>query len=137
MKNFTFLIGCFLMLASCSSKDSDDKAIVSDYHGKWTNVIAVKDLTNPYVWRESYEFNSDNTFTKTRIYKNVTTTAAGTFQNYAEERGINLVLTYTTASTLILNCSSGLVESLTINKAGYLDNNGRMCDAEATYEKTK
>lgn len=125
------------MLASCSSKDSDDKAIVSDYHGKWTNVIAAKDLNNPYVWWESYEFNRNNTFIKTRIDKNVTTTATGTFQNYTNERGINLLLTYTTDSSLILNCSSSLVESLTINKEGYLDNNGRMCDAQATYEKTK
>jgi hypothetical protein len=137
MKKNTLLFGCYLMLASCSSNDSDDKAIVSDYHGKWINVIDAKDTNSPYVYRESYEFNENNTFTKTRVENKVTTTAAGSFQASTGEREITLILTYTTDSILILNCSSSLVESLTINKTGYLDNDGRICDAGSTYEKTK
>ncbi|WP_316632769.1 hypothetical protein [uncultured Flavobacterium sp.] len=125
------------MLVSCSSNDSENKAVVADYYGKWTNVIEAKDINNLYVWRESYEFNKDNTFKKTRIDHDVTTTASGRFETSTSERGISFKLTYTSDSNLILNCSNSLIENLTIIKTGYLDNDGRMCDAESTYEKTK
>lgn len=137
MKITTLLFTVLIVAISCSSNDSDDKPIVSNYYGKWINVVDAKDVDKPYVFTESYKFNRDNTFTKTRIDKNVTTTASGTFEVSTNEIGPNLKLTYTTDSMLILNCSNSLIETLTITKAGLLDNDGRMCDAESTYEKTK
>ncbi|MCD0469885.1 hypothetical protein [Flavobacterium sp. JAS] len=137
MKNFTLLFAFIFILVSCSSNDSGDKALTSDYLGKWTNVIAANDRSNPYVYRETYEFKKNNTFTKTRVDNNVTTTASGIFKTTTSERGISFKLTYSSDSILILNCSNSLTEDLTITKAGYLDNDGRACDAESMYEKTK
>ncbi|PIF34576.1 hypothetical protein CLU81_5235 [Flavobacterium sp. 9] len=137
MKITALLFTVLFVAISCSSNDSDDKPVVSNYYGKWINVVDAKDIDNPYVFRESYKFNRGNTFTKTRIDRGVTTTASGTFEVSTNEIGTNLKLTYSTDSMLILNCSNSLIETLTITKAGLLDNDGRMCDAESTYEKTK
>ncbi|RKR05495.1 hypothetical protein C8C83_4845 [Flavobacterium sp. 90] len=137
MKITALLFTVLFVAISCSSHDSDDKPVVYNYYGNWINVVDAKDIDNPYVFRESYKFNRDKTFTKTRIHGNVTTTASGTFEVSANEIGTNLKLTYPTDNMLILNCSNSLIETLTITKAGLLDNDGRMCDAESTYEKTK
>jgi hypothetical protein len=80
MKITALLFTVLFIAISCSSNDSDDKPVVSNYYGKWINVVDAKDIDNPYVFRESYKFNRGNTFTKTRIDRGVTTTASGTFE---------------------------------------------------------
>lgn len=136
MKKIVLLFGLVLTLISCSNNDSDD-VVVSDYYGKW-NQFADQPYTNdPSSTQFSYQFNKDNTFTKTRNYDNKITTLSGTFEIKTTENATTFVLTYTEQNFLISSCTGGLLESLTLDKSGRLNDNASMCDRSYTYKKAK
>ncbi|TDX10402.1 hypothetical protein [Flavobacterium sp. S87F.05.LMB.W.Kidney.N] len=141
MKKIGLLIVMFVSLISCSNDDSSDNAklAVTDYHGKWINIHEVKDINSPYLWTEYYVFNANNTFVKSRTTIDGTTTATGTFEVFTADNRPNFKLTYSAATNLIYNCTSGVggTSELLYIYNGYLENSARMCDAASTYEKEK
>ena len=138
MKKRMLLFVFTLALISCS-KDLDDKAevSVSDYYGKWVQYVEAEYADDPSSKQFSYQFNKDNTFTKTRKYDNSTTVLSGTFEITNDENVTRFVLTYNGQNFLISNCTGGLTESLTLDNAGYLNDDASMCDRYGKYEKAK
>lgn len=99
MKKLLLLFVLSFSLFSCSNDDLDDNpVVVTDYYGKWeqtadgspyphiVDVIKTSELF--------YEFNRDNTFTKTLIHEGKTTKVSGTFEVLKNERGTHFVLTF-------------------------------------------
>lgn len=125
-----------LALGSCSNNDSEDVAVF-DYYGKWNQFVDPPYANDPSSTQFSYQFNKDKTFTKTRNYENKITTLSGTFEIKTNENATVFVLTYTEQSFLISSCTGGLVESLTLDKSGYLNDTAGMCDRYGKYKKAK
>ncbi len=136
MKKIVLLFAFVLTLVSCSNNDSDD-VVVTDYYGKWNQFVDAPYANDPSSTQFSYQFNKDNTFTKTRNYDNKITTLSGTFEIKNNENTTVFVLTYTEQNFLISSCTGGLVESLTLDKSGRLNDNAGMCDRYYTYKKAK
>ncbi|MDQ6472791.1 hypothetical protein RB619_19295 [Flavobacterium sp. LHD-80] len=136
MKKIVLLFAFVLTLVSCSNNDSDD-VVVSDYYGKWNQFADQPYANDPSSTQFSYQFNTDNTFTKNRNYDNKTTILAGTFEIKTTENATVFVLTYKEQNFLISNCTGGLIESLTLDKSGHLNDNAAMCDRSYTYKKAK
>lgn len=131
------LFSALLALVSCSNNDSDDKVAVDDYYGTWVQFVDKQYANDPSSTQFSYQFNKNNTFTKTRNYDNKITTLSGTFEIIKDENGTYFRLTYTQESFLISNCTGGLMESFTLDKFGYLNDNAGMCDRYGKYRKAK
>lgn len=136
MKKIVLLFAFFLTLVSCSKNDSDAVAVV-DYYGKWNQFVEAPYTNDPSSTQFSYQFNKDNTFTKTRNYDNKITTLSGTFEIKTNETATVFVLTYKEQSSLISSCTGGLTESFTLDKSGRLNDNAGMCDRYYIYKKAK
>ncbi|MCV2485031.1 hypothetical protein OD917_08860 [Flavobacterium sp. SH_e] len=141
MKKIGLLIVLFLSLASCS--DNDDKPSES-YVGKWT--LTKMGSGNPAVnsidvleWEESYTFNSNNTFSKTRKKDGKTTTISGTYSVVKTADQTQFELNYTAESDIIASCTSNVKENLyIIHSIGNLYGTWSICDGPTlVYEKKK
>jgi hypothetical protein len=136
MKKIVLLFMFVLALGSCSNNHSEDVAVF-DYYGKWNQFVDPPYANDPSSRQFSCQFNKDKTFTKTRNYENKITTLSGTFEIKTNENATVFVLTYTEQSFLISSCTGGLVESLTLDKSGYLNDTAGMCDRYGKYKKAK
>ncbi|KQB42463.1 hypothetical protein [Flavobacterium aquidurense] len=137
MKKIVLLFVFTLAFVSCSKNDSDDDVVVSDYYGKWIQFAEAPYINDPSSTQFSYQFNKDNTFTKTRNYDNTITTLSGTFEIVTNENATVFVLTYPEQNFLISSCTGGLKESFTLDKKGHLNDNAGMCDRYGKYKKAK
>lgn len=137
MKKIVLLLVFALTVVSCSNNDADDVAVVSDYYGKWNQFAEAPYANDPSSTQFSYQFNKDNTFTKTRNYDNKVTTLSGTFEIKTNENSTVFVLTYKEENFLISSCTGGLTESFTLDKNGHLNDNAGMCDRYGKYKKAK
>lgn len=145
MKKFTLiLIFVFSLvgLVSCSNDESDSqaKSTIVDYYGKWTSTDQITDVNSPYLWTEYYVFNADHTFTKSRTTKEGTTTSTGTFEIFIAQNRPNFKLTYSSASTIVLDISAPLFagkSELLYLRNGVLVNSLEMVDYGPTYKKDK
>lgn len=139
MKKIGLLIVLFISLVSCS--DNDDKPSES-YVGRWT--LTRMGSNNPAAnsidvleWEESYIFNSNNTFSKTRKRDGKTTTISGTYSVVKTTDQIQFELSYTAESDIIASCISNVKENLYIvNSIGNLYGTWTICDGPMlVYEK--
>ena len=131
------LFSALVALVSCSDSDLDDKIVVNDYYGTWVQFEDNQYVNDPSSTQFSYQFNKDNTFTKTRNYDNKITTLSGTFEIIKDENGTHFRLTYKEQSYLISSCTGGLIESFTLDEFGHLNDNAGMCDRYGKYRKAK
>ena len=136
MKKFVLLFTLLFAIVSCSNNDSDNVA-ASDHYGKWIQFVEAPYINDASSTQFSYQFNRDNTFTKTRNYDNKITVLSGTFKIGTAENTNVFVLTYKEQNSLISNCTGGLQESLTLDKSGYLNDNAGACDRYGKYKKAK
>ncbi|MHC0445274.1 hypothetical protein ACWA1F_07675 [Flavobacterium sp. 3-218] len=143
MKKIGLLIVMLFSLLSCSNDDSGDKATES-YHGKW--VLTKMGSGNPAAnsidvmeWEESYTFNSNNTFSKTRKRDGKITTIVGTYIVTKTADQTQFELNYTAQSDIIGSCTSNVKENLhIINTIGNLYSSWSICDGPLlVYEKKK
>lgn len=138
MKKIGLLILSFLLFVSCG-EDLDDKAPlpVSDYYGKWVQFVDGVYADDPALKQFSYVFNNDNTFVKTRVYDNKTTTLSGTFEIVTNNDKTQFILTYSEYNMLISSCFGGLKESFTLDKSSHLIDDASACDRSYTFKKEK
>ncbi len=141
MKKIGLLIVLFISLVSCS--DNDDKPSAS-YVGQWT--LTRMGSGNPaansidvLLWEESYTFNSNNTFSKTRKKDGKTTTISGTYSVVKTTDQTQFELNYIAESDIIASCTSNIKENLyIINSIGSLYGTWSICDGPMlVYEKKK
>lgn len=130
-----------LSLVSCLGNDSK-KTNINDYYGRWTLFNMGVRNTNVTVdkleWQETYDFNTDGTFMKTRIKEGEKTTASGKFVVKKIDNETNFELIYNKKTDIIGSCLGDLTESLTLNKENLLVSNWQMCDGPGLiYKKSK
>lgn len=130
-----------LSLISCSNEDANPP-LVLDYYGEWQltemsgSVINSVKMGPEMYWQESYVFNTDGTFVKTRIKDNTTTTASGIFSISETSNEIHFELTYAESSTLVGSCYGNLKEELFINSNNLLVSTWQNCDGPGlVYQK--
>ncbi|EJL59210.1 hypothetical protein [Flavobacterium sp. CF136] len=143
MKKFGITFILMLSLISCSNEDANS-SLVSDYKGKWQLIEMSGSTINSVTtgsemsWQESYVFNTNRTFVKTRIKDNTTTTASGTFSVVTILDETHLELTYSESSTLVGSCYGNLKEDLFINNNNLLVSTWQNCDGPGlVYQKKK
>lgn len=142
MKKLGIIFILMLSLISCSKDDTKTPA-ATDYYGKWTLVKmttfrTANTIFDKLEWQESYVFNTNGTFVKTRIADNKTITASGTFKTTKSDKGTSFELTYKENSPIIGTCFGNLTESLSINQEGLLVSFWQACDGPGlVYQKAR
>lgn len=122
-----------VIIGSCTTKSSE-KISDTDINGTWELTRMTGSFKGSETqgsdmdWQESYRFNTNSTFTKTRYRQGETFTATGRF-SYIENEEVEFLytLTYESESILIGNCYGNNSESLYITN-GILHNTWNMCD---------
>ncbi|MBE8724605.1 hypothetical protein [Flavobacterium hungaricum] len=143
MKRIVSLFILFLTLVSCSS----DEAIATgdvDFFGNW-NLTKMSSAFTPAIsfsdgleWEESYDFNENGTFTKTRLRDNKSITVSGTYKVTTTQNEVQFELTYEKDNDIIGTCSKDSKEILYINSSRKLYSTWQNCDGpELVYEKEK
>lgn len=141
MKKLSVIFILVLSLVSCA-RDKTAKSNTPDpnYYGNWKLIKMEGSMPNSATtgsameWQESYVFDTNGTFTKTRD----TITAKGNFVVITTATETSLALTYSSSSTIIGNCTGDLKESLTVNSDGLLESQWRACDGPGlVYQKTE
>lgn len=141
MRISTFFFGLLLFLSSCN-KDSE-KSIFQDYQGLWVlvkmsgNTPDSETTGQEMEWQESYKFNSDGTFSKSREQNGTVTESAGTFTVVKSEEGKRLELTFASASDIIGSCLGNQREVLFFQSSTVMTSTWNQCDGPGLeYEKT-
>lgn len=141
MKVSTFIIGLLIFLSSCN-KDSE-KSIYQDYQGLWVLVKMSGNTPNSETtgqemgWQESYKFNSNGTFSKSREQNGTVTESAGTYTAVKSEEGKRLELTFASTSDIIGSCLGNQKEVLFLQSPTVMTSTWNQCDGPGLeYEKT-
>lgn len=141
MKSLAIIV-IFLSIFSSCTNDKEETATTADYHGKWTLVKMSGSMINSVTtgtamdWQESYSFNNDGTFTKSRTRNTVKTTVSGTYTTQNNSDLLYLELTYPKDSEIIGSCYGNLKEELYFSVSTTLSNTWRNCDGPGLdYEK--
>ncbi|MEO7978698.1 hypothetical protein [Flavobacterium sp.] len=137
MKKFGIVFILMLSLISCSKESNNEESkstVVNDYYGKWTLIKMSGSFINSETtgskmeWQENYVFNTDGTFTKTRVRNNVTTTSIGTFVITTIDDTSGFALKHKESNSIIGNCYGDLSEFLSVNEDSLLQSSWQMCD---------
>jgi len=144
MKKIGLLIVLLISLTSCSNDDNNNKPTKA-YHGKW-NLTVMDRIKSPFAnyiivleWEESYIFNSNGSFSKTRIMDNKTSTISGFYSVVETSDKTHFTLLYGASNEMIASCTGNLIENLYItNSTGRLYNTWETCDGPLLiYDKSK
>jgi hypothetical protein len=133
MKSLAIIVVFLTVFSSCT-KDSEETKTTADYHGKWTLVKMSGSMINSVTigtamdWQESYSFNNDGTFTKSRTQNTVKTTVSGSYTTQNNSDGLYLELTYSKDSEIIGSCYGNLKEELYFSTSTTLSGTWRNCD---------
>ena len=143
MKKIGILLILIIILVSCSS----DEAVATgdvDYFGNWeltkmsSAFTPAISFSNALEWKESYDFNENGTFTKTRLRDNKSITVSGTYVVTKTPNEIQFELTYEKDNDIIGSCSAEPKEILFINSSKKLFSTWQNCDGpDLEYEKVK
>ncbi len=140
MKVSTFFFGLLLFLSSCN-KDFD-KSIYQDYQGLWVlvkisgNTPDSETTGQEMGWQESYKFNNDGTFSKSREQNGTVTESAGTYSAVKSEEGKRLELTFASKSDIIGSCLGDQKEVLLLQSSTVMTSTWNQCDGPGLeYEK--
>ena len=139
----------FVLSAFISSCSLNNELSHSSVHGEWELVQMQGSVYDPdaeeppLLYQETYRFNSDGSFIKTRIRDGEQREASGTFIVSEYESGYNpdgylnlITLTYPSENDLIVNCSAAAKEQLILTADHRLIGTARACDyPSVVYEK--
>ncbi|WP_022823766.1 hypothetical protein [Hymenobacter norwichensis] len=142
MKNALLLFLSIATLGSCQ-KDEVVETQTTTYPQTWQLVKSTSGWTNTILtgaalpWQETYVFQADSTFTKTRIQNGQAVDAHGTFSVRTSTSGQYSILTYNATNSLIGTCTpSQLKEYLFVKPNDTLVNSWEACDGpRLEYEK--
>ncbi len=132
MKVITFVFGLLCILSSCH-KDSE-KSIYQDYQGQWVLVKMSGNTPNSETtgqemgWQESYTFNSNGTFSKSRDQNGTIAESTGSFTVVTSEEGIRLELTHASKSDIIGSCLGDQKEVLFLESSSVMTGTWNQCD---------
>lgn len=128
MKTILLALSFIFILNSCTDNElpTDDvsqKTIIQQWKlYKMTGSYQGSETTgNEMAWQETYEFNADSTFSKTRVQNNETITASGTFTVSSEYSDIyqesksGIILTYNEPNSIVASCNPDVTEYLAFN----------------------
>lgn len=133
MKNIVILFISLFVFSSCS-KDNEDSSTTTDYYGEWILVKMSGSMQNSettgsaMAWQETYLFNPNGTFRKTRVQNSVTTMASGAYTTQKISGTMYLKLNYTKNNDIIGSCNGSLTEELYFSSNNTLSSTWRNCD---------
>jgi hypothetical protein len=109
MKKLLFIFAIILISISCSKEFDLDQ-----FPQEWKLISMSTDQISPSTitgsemeWQETYAFNSDGTFTKSRIRDGISSAATGTFEFKDTSDKKYFELTFVTGISLVTSCSPG------------------------------
>jgi hypothetical protein len=109
MKKVLFIFVIVLISISCSKEFDLDQ-----FPQEWKLISMSADQISPTTitgsemeWQETYAFNSDGTFTKSRIRDGISSTATGTFEFKDTSDKKYFELTFVNGISLVTSCSPG------------------------------
>ena len=133
----------FLMvLIACDSPGESSENLVFDENSiqqwklvKMTGSFSGSETTGMDMeWQETYDFNTNLSFTKTRISKNGAMSASGTFRIEEQNGETFLLLTYAEQSTIVGSCLGKDSETLVLtNKSQSLQSTWWACDGPGLF----
>jgi hypothetical protein len=134
-----------LLLTTIFSCQKEEMTEVEPYPQTWQLVKLTGQIPNfvrtgaDLPWQETYVFNADSTFKKTRQQGDQVTEASGTFTLQDFSDGQYVVLTYNTASNIIGTCTpTELKETLVLETDDTLVSTWQACDGPGLeYKKVK
>jgi len=152
MKKVALLLMLSMLTLSCSEDEENEKQkdmnldlVLKELPQKWklvktTGSFAGSENTGDDMqWQETYTFNNDDTFTKTRLQKSGDKiTASGTFVigEESETSEKSLKLTFNESSAIIGSCHNEPVEYLYYKKdSDLLLSNWWACDGPGLFYK--
>ena len=144
MKKQILLLVMIGILFSCH-KDDDDTNSKIGIIGNWkliemTGNIADAEPTklSEMPWQETYQFNANSTFEKSRELNGVTTKASGTYKLTNDSNIISLELSFDKESEIVASCTPEKEYMSFQSENVYLSNNSwSPCDGPGLkYEKT-
>lgn len=133
MKKLIALVILSISFHSCI-KEQEGNGSKEDIYGKWNLVSMFGSRPNSVTtgeamsWQESYTFDKDSTFTKTRVDNAKSTTVSGTFSFKKETDGEYLILTHTKKTELIGSCMGNLQEIFYFSDKNTLSSTWKNCD---------
>jgi hypothetical protein len=134
MKRLTIIVAILFVFSSCTKDTEEATTTSTDYHGKWKLVSMYGAMLNmgtvgtAMEWQETYLFNNDGTFTKSRVQNTEETKTSGTYTTVIRSDAMYLELTYTNDNEIIGNCFGNLKEELYINANNSLLSTWSACD---------
>lgn len=133
MKNVLLSSLLFATLGACQKEEM--ASAPAAYPQTWQLVKSTSSWTNTVQtgtalpWQETYVFQADSTFTKTRNKQGEITDARGTFSVRTSASGQYTVLTYQAASNILGTCTpTQLKEYLVVKPTDTLVNTWEACD---------
>lgn len=148
MKTISLLLAFLLLFISCNSDDNitdlNNNPASIDVTGNWYliemsgNIPNSTTTGNDMEWQETYTFNQDSTFTKSRFNKGSDSTIklSGTYKLKATEEERGLKLYYNEESSIIGSCSNAKEEYLYFLNNSQIRSNWWACDGPGLlYEK--
>lgn len=141
MKVITFVFGLLCILSSCNKES--EKSIYQDYQGQWVlvkmsgNTPDSETTGQEMEWQESYKFNGNGTFLKSRQQNGTVTESSGSFTVLKSEEGTSLELIHTSTSDIIGSCLGDQKEVLFLESSNVMTSTWNQCDGPGLeYEKT-
>ncbi len=141
MKNFALLFTLLFISISCSKNLEASES--TEYSGKWTLVKMSGSRPNSETtgsameWQESYVFNNDGTFIKSRESNSLKTTASGKYSAKQLSDGMYLELNYNQDSEIIGSCTGNQKEELRFMENNSMSSTWNHCDGPTLiYQKT-
>lgn len=146
MKKQILLLAMIGILFSCNKNDDDDTNLKTEIIGNWKVTEMTGNIANakPTIgsempWQESYQFNANSTFEKSRELNGVTTKASGTYKLTNDANIISLELSFDKESEIVGSCSSKTKEYMSFQSEKLIlsNNSWSACDGPGLkYEKT-
>ncbi|WP_066225366.1 hypothetical protein [Formosa haliotis] len=133
MKKATLICLLLGLLLACSN-DDDSNTNTTEVIGTWKLTEMTGNLPNSTTsgdemeWQETYLFNPDLTFTKSRERNGITTEASGTFLLKQTSHESLLELKFNTENDIIGSCYSDLKEDFYIEASNTLSSTWKNCD---------
>lgn len=124
------LFVCVFLFVSCN----ENEPVPFDILGEWKLIQMSGSIPNSQTtgadmeYQETYVFNSNGTFEKTRDTKGVIKKAYGVYKAYITPNEKVLELTYSLESSIIGSCTSNLKEVMNITSNSSFSSIWQACD---------